>query len=559
MTRYGMANAHLEAWGPFGRGWTLKRFSLEVIGPQAFPVHAYPKAWSPGIEGAPIERDVVYLDVQNEADLAAYQGKLKDQIVIIGAPRSINLAFRASASRFADEDLARAAALPSGTPLSVTGITPQGRGGGGRAGAAGRGGRGGATASAPAAATAPAATTRAGEPQRPPVLATPGIGQRALAMAASEGAALILDCSSQGDSGIIFVASASVPAPGRGGGVATGGSPYSLNAPKIPPQATLATEDFDRIVRMIRLGVKVRMACNFQAEYTTDDPFAYNTIAEIPGTDLKDQIVMIGAHMDSWHSGTGATDNGAGVGGVMEAVRILTALKLQPRRTIRVALWTGEEQGLLGSAAYVREHFTTGAPAANRGAAGGRGRAGAPPTAPATASASAPAAAANGRGPEFEKLSVYFNLDNGGGKIRGIYAQGNDAGAVYFRKWLEPFADLGVRTVTLGTNAQTDHVSFDNAGLPGFGFLQDNLDYLTRTHHSSADVYDRLIADDMKVSSTILAAFLWTAANMDERFPRKPAGRGGAGGRGGRGAGPDAPASTPASNPADATPVSGGQ
>ncbi|HVT83397.1 MAG TPA: M20/M25/M40 family metallo-hydrolase, partial [Phycisphaerae bacterium] len=385
----------------------------------------------------------------------------------------------------------------------------------------------------------------------------------ALSLANSEGAALVLDCSGSslngqpGDSGIIFVAQASVPAPGRGTGVATGGNPWSVSAPKMPPQATLGTEDYDRIVRLCRQGVKVRMAANLQVEYTSDDTNSYNTIAEIPGTDLKDQIVMIGAHMDSWHSGTGATDNGAGVGCVMEAVRILTALHLQPRRTIRVALWSGEEQGLLGSAAYVREHF---AGAAAGGGRGGRGRgAGAGPADPATeaATALAPAAPATpaARGPEWEKLSCYFNLDNGGGRIRGIYGMGNEAAGPLFKKWFEPFADLGAHTVTLGMNGQTDHVSFDNAGLPGFGFIQDNLDYLTRTHHSSADVYDRLQTEDMKVSSTVMAAFLWDAANMDERFPRKPVapagGRGGpGGGRGGRGAsgagggGADQPAQT---------------
>ena len=232
----------------------------------------------------------------------------------------------------------------------------------------------------------------------------------------------------------------------------------------------------------------------------------YNTVAEIPGTDLKDEIVMVGAHMDSWHSGTGATDNGAGVAVAMEAVRILKALNLSPRRTIRIALWSGEEQGLLGSRAYVAQHF---------GQLGDGQQ------------ATALAALLDGRTlpvtpkPGYEKFQAYFNLDNGTGKIRGIYLQGNEAARPIFRSWLTPFRDMGAQTISIANTGGTDHQSFDAIGLPGFQFIQDEIEYDTRTHHSNQDVYDRIQADDMMQAATIMAAFLYNAATMNEKLPRK--------------------------------------
>ncbi len=243
----------------------------------------------------------------------------------------------------------------------------------------------------------------------------------------------------------------------------------------------------------------------------------YNTIAEIPGTDLKDEIVMLGGHMDSWHSGTGATDNGAGVSVAMEAVRIIQTLGLKPRRTIRIALWTGEEQGLLGSRAYVAQHFgkfETPTPIAPT-AGSGNGTNGNGST---TATAPAPKLITM---PDYEKFSSYFNLDNGTGKVRGVYLQGNESARALFRQWLAPFREMGAATLSISNTGGTDHLSFDAIGLPGFQFIQDEIEYDTRTHHSNQDVFDRIQGDDMKQASTIMAAFVYSAATRDEKLPRK--------------------------------------
>jgi len=266
----------------------------------------------------------------------------------------------------------------------------------------------------------------------------------------------------------------------------------------------------------------VKMTVDLSVAWQDADLMGYNTVAEIPGTDLKDEIVMLGGHMDSWHSGTGATDNAAGVSVAMEAVRIIQALGLKPRRTIRIALWSGEEQGLLGSRAYVAQHFgsmqnpaTSAAPAtggANTNGMGGGNGNGATPAAPSLATK-----------PDYEKLSAYFNLDNGTGKIRGVYLQGNEAVRPLFRQWLAPFKDMGATTLSISNTGGTDHLAFDAIGLPGFQFIQDEIEYDTRTHHSNQDVFDRIQADDMKQASTIMAAFVYQTAMRDEKLPRKAA------------------------------------
>jgi Zn-dependent M28 family amino/carboxypeptidase len=265
------------------------------------------------------------------------------------------------------------------------------------------------------------------------------------------------------------------------------------------PQMTMATEDYNRLVRMIRQGVKPQMTVNIQAQYHDDDLMGYNTIAEIPGTDpqLKDEIVMVGAHLDSWHSAGGATDNASGSAVAMEAARIILASGLKPRRTIRVALWSGEEQGLHGSREYVKQQFGEMKSAVQ----GQRGEL--------------------VKTPNYEKFSAYYNLDNGTGKIRGVYMQGNSAAAPIFKTWLEPFKDLGATTITLANTGGTDHLSFDRIGLPGFQFIQDEIEYSTRTHHSNQDTFDRIQADDMKQAATIMAAFAYQTAMMDEKLPRK--------------------------------------
>jgi hypothetical protein len=472
LTKWGLQNAHLEAWGPFGRGWTLKRFSAQVSEPLTIPLIAYPKAWSPALS-APLTAEVVYVDAKDEAELQRFKGKLKGAIVLTSKVREVKAHFEAMGTRRDEKDLLTLADAP-----------------------------------------VPAASARRGTPE-----------QRAAQFFAcqknrffhDEGAALLVDASRNGDGGTIFVQSASVPQPCLENPFAPGAprqiQAYDKTAPQIIPQLVLAVEHYNRIARMIEAGEKVRMTVDLAVEWQDKDPMGYNTVAEIPGTDLKDEIVMLGGHMDSWHAGTGATDNGAGVAVAMEAVRILQALNLKPRRTIRIALWTGEEQGLLGSKAYVAEHFgKMETPGANTSAS------------PATTASPAPSPAPSVlvAKPEYEKFSSYFNLDNGTGKIRGVYLQNNEWVRPLFRQWLIPFRDMGAATLSISNTGGTDHLSFDAIGLPGFQFIQDEIEYDSRTHHSNQDVFDRIQADDMKQAATIMAAFIYNAAMQNEKLPRKP-------------------------------------
>jgi hypothetical protein len=459
---WGLENAKLEAWGPFGRGWTLKRFSAQVTEPQAIPLIAYPKAWSPGLKSA-ITAPVIYLDVKDEAGLEAYRGRLKGAIVLMSAPREIKASFEPLGERLTEKDLLKLADAPDPSPRRRPPLTPEQR-------------------------------------------ATAMLNARKLQFAQEEGAALLVDAS-RGDGGTIFVQSASVPQPYLENPFDTRRiQPWDKSAPKMLPQVVVSSEQYNRMVRMLGQGVALKMHVDLAVEYQDKDLMGYNTVAEIPGTDLKDEIVMIGAHMDSWHSGTGATDNGAGVAVAMEAVRILKALNLQPRRTIRVALWSGEEQGLLGSRAYVTQHFGQLGDGTREAAMAALTEGKTLPVTP--------------KG-EYEKFQAYFNLDNGTGKIRGVYLQGNEAVRPIFRRWLAPFRDMGATTLSIANTSGTDHLSFDAIGLPGFQFIQDEIEYETRTHHSNQDVYDRIQAEDMMQAATIMAAFLYNAATMNERLPRK--------------------------------------
>jgi carboxypeptidase Q len=531
LTSWGLTNSHLEAWGPFGRGWSLKRFSAQVIEPQAIPLIAAPKAWTPGFD-QPITADVVYLDAKSESDLEKYKGKLKGAIVLASSVREVRARFEPFATRMMESNLLRLAnAGPSETrtfPFPSRALGTNAAPSTNDAGAGRVFGRAAAADSdsttTPSASTNVARAGAGGGPGQRTGGFTNSFQGRILSFLAKEQAALVVTPSSQGDGGTLFVAQASVPGAERRGtnssSTAARLSPWSTNAPVIPAQIAVAAEDYNRLVRMIQQGEKLKMAVDLQVQFHDDDLMAYNTIAEIPGSDLQDEVVMIGAHMDSWHSGTGATDNGAGVAATMEAVRILKTLDLQPRRTIRIGLWSGEEEGLLGSRAYVAKHFgyytniTNGVSVRSpRDESGGtrRARAGSTNAAPRKLV----------RQREYEKFSAYFNLDNGTGKIRGVYMQGNEAVRPLFRKWLQPFYDLGAETLTYGNTGGTDHQSFDGIGLPGFQFIQDPIDYFSRTHHSNADVFDRVQAEDMKQASTIMAAFLYHAATIDEKVPRK--------------------------------------
>jgi hypothetical protein len=484
MTKWGMQNAHLEAWGPFGRGWTLKRFSAEVVEPLNIPLIAYPKAWSPGTNG-PLSGEVVYLDATDAAGLEKYRGKLKGAIVMMAPIRKIDAHFEPQGTRLTEKELLALADAPD--PASA--------------------------------------------PQRPQFQATPEfisqfiLGLRKTKFIADEGAAMTLE-PGRGDGGTIFVQSATVPPASIPETLdpsalqsffRRGVSPYDRNAPRFPPQVVVSGEHYNRLLRMIQAGERVRMNVNLEVQFQDQDLMGYNTIAEIPGSDLKDEVVMLGGHMDSWHGGTGATDNAAGCAVAMEAARILMALNLKPRRTIRVALWSGEEQGLLGSRAYVKEHFGEIAQPTPQPTPPGAGE-GRPTT--------APTPAPRGRlvtKPAYDKFAGYFNLDNGTGKIRGVYLQGNEAIRPLFRSWLMPFRDLGAQTLSISNTGGTDHLAFDAIGLPGFQFIQDEVEYDTRTHHSNQDVFDRIQADDMKQAATIMAAFVYQAAMRDEKLPRKPA------------------------------------
>jgi len=520
MTKWGLQNAHLEAWGPFGRGWTLKHFSAQVVSPQDLPLIAYPKAWSPSVKVMPempsmpaakgkkpaatttapqpsstVTADVVFLDAKTEADLDKYKGTLKGKIVLVSQPVEVKALFDPLGRRQDEKSLlALANALPPGQ-------------GGGFGGGGGGGGRG------------------AGGQQLTPQQRQQQQFEQAVFtakrwnMLVDEGAAVVVDVSPRGTGGTIFVQSATV-APAIPKSVEemrtiTRLSPYDPKAEsKMVPQITVSVEQYNRMIRMIQQGEKLKMTVDLAVEYQDQDNMGYNTVAEIPGTDLKDEIVMLGGHMDSWHSGTGATDNGAGVAVAMEAVRILQRLGIKPRRTIRVALWTGEEEGLLGSRAYVKQHFGSleGGPGQFGGGGGGLGGGNANAT-PAKLTTL----------PDYEKFSGYFNLDNGTGKIRGIYLQGNRALRDLFTQWLMPFRDMGASTITISNTGGTDHQSFDGIGLPGFQFIQDEIEYDTRTHHSNQDVFDRIQADDMKQAATIMAAFVYNTAMRDEKLPRKPA------------------------------------
>ncbi|HWO00595.1 MAG TPA: M20/M25/M40 family metallo-hydrolase [Blastocatellia bacterium] len=465
---WGLQNAHLEAW-QFGRGWSLENFSAGMIKPYYVPLIAYPKAWSASTSGA-IRGTPVLFDAKTPADLDKFKGKLKGAIVLFSPLREVKAHFEPLGTRETNESLLKLANAEPPTP-----------GGGGRF----------------------ANFTAEQRAER-------DLQNKKWEMIYAEGAALVLE-PSRGDGGTVFVQGAvlsyppDVPADKRK-------TIRDKDAPPVIPQVVVAVEHYNRIIRMIAKGAPVELNINISARYYDQDLMSHNVIAEIPGTDLKDETVMLGAHFDSWHAGTGATDNGAGSAVCMEVVRILQALGLKPRRTIRIGLWSGEEQGLLGSRAYVAEHFGK--------RLGPEPRFGEPPPAGQPAAPSTPPQF--DLKPDHDKFAGYFNLDNGTGKIRGVYMQGNESVRPIFRAWLAPFKDMGASTLTISNTGGTDHQAFDGVGLPGFQFIQDEIEYDTRTHHSNMDVFDRIQEDDMKQAAVIMAAFVYETAIRDQKLPRKP-------------------------------------
>jgi hypothetical protein len=491
LAEFGLANVHEENWAPLGKGWSLKEFSASVTTPHPFPLIAYPSAWSPGVNDK--EADVVFLDVKSMEDFTKYTGKLKNKFVLISNPQDVRAPFEALARRTADSLLLRMA----------------------NADAQGGRRRGGLRGPFPRIVPANFDSLLQAVRQISPnidsatvaqMIADRTVGPRKLQFVQEQGALAVLTAG-RGDGGLLFVQQATVPQP-PDVPFNQRVSAYDADAPKILPQIVVAAEHYNRMVRMIQKGERVRVKVLLDVETTKADS-GFNIIAEIPGTDLKDEIVMIGGHFDSWHGGTGATDDATGSAACMEAMRILQKMVkeygFKPRRTIRIGLWGGEEQGLIGSAAYVTAHFgkmETDATAPMGGMFGGGG----------TLKTL----------PDHEKFSVYFNHDNGSGRLRGIYLQGNEAARQIFRTWLRVYDDPTAQTVSAQNTGGTDHQSFDRVNLPGFQFIQDPLDYETRTHHSNMDVYERVQPEDMKQAATIIATFAYQAAMRDAQFPRKP-------------------------------------
>ena len=454
MTSWGLTNVKLQPFGPFGRGWSNDKYYMMATTPGgSFAVIGHPQAWTSGTTGA-VSGDAVFATIETPADLETWKGKLKGKVLLATAMPDVPALFEAPAQRYSADQLA---ALE------------------GEVDAVGRGGRGG----------------RVGGPGR---AGGPGGGlsfaQTRTQFLKDEGVLAILT-PGRGTGGTVFVG---------------GGGSREANAPATVPGITVAVEHYGRILRTLQKNQPVTIDLDVKNTFY-DDTMSFNVMGEIAGTDKADEVVMLGAHFDSWHGGTGATDNAAGSAVMMEAMRILKQTGLPLRRTVRIGLWGGEEQGLIGSRQYVTETFADRATMAVK--------------------------------PAYGKFSSYFNVDNGTGAIRGVYLQGNEAAAPLFEAWMKPFNNLGMKTLTIRDTGGTDHQAFDAVGLPGFQFIQDPVEYSSRTHHSNMDTYERVQEEDMRKNAVIVASFVYHAANRDQLFPRKPqpkpapaaGGRGTAGGR----------------------------
>jgi hypothetical protein len=464
MQEWGLANVKMEKWGPFGRGWTATRFSAMMKEPEFQPLIGFQQPWSPGTNG-PVSGQAVMAVINGPEDLEKFKGKLKGKIVLSSAMHTSQLNEDALSHRLTDAELDAAATAPD-PAMGNPAMLPLGF-------------------SRPAAGRGPAAAPGRG--------GAAGRGANPRAFRAQLNKFLT-------DEGVLVVIS---PGNGPDGGTVMGSAAGSQNPDEaLPPPSVLVTnEHYNRIARLLEKNLPVTLEFDLGAKFT-DAGDSFNLVAEIPGTDPNAGFVMLGGHFDSWTGGTGATDNAAGAAVAMEAMRILKSLDLKMARTIRLGLWTAEEQGLLGSRAYVKEHFADSADMKPK--------------------------------PEHAKLAGYYNLDNGSGKVRGIYIQDNDQVRPIFESWVAPLKDLGVTTLTIRNTGSTDHMSFDGVGLPAFQFIQDPLEYGSRTHHSNMDVYDHLQSGDLEQASAVMAWFVYNTATRPEMLPRKPMPKPGAG-RGGRG------------------------
>jgi carboxypeptidase Q len=467
LTKIGLENAHLEDWGEFGLGWQQLNTWARMVTPDTAMLIVQATPWSPGTQG-PVTGDVTFVSIQTEKDMDQYKGKLAGKVVLFGAMREVPPVDKALFERYSDKELEDLAEFPV------------------------NGGDGGLT---------PEMQARLRDRMERLRLI-----DKIAQFFADEKVAAVIEPSRDGKNG-----------GGSGGtffddnGATLGRTPYLAEKRVKIPVVVAAIESYGRLYRLTQAHAPVSVEINVDTKFTGEHEHGFDTVAEIPGTDpkLKEQVVMVGGHLDSWIAGTGATDNGAGTIVAMEAVRILKALDVKPRRTIRIALWTGEEQGIFGSKGYCTIHFGSAAlstapdqlqlPEFMRRAVG-----------PLTVK------------PEQKLISAYFNVDNGTGKIRGVYTQGNAAIAPIFAQWIAPLKDLGLTTITNRNTGGTDHLSFDAVGIPGFQFIQDMLDYESRTHHSNEDVVERLQPSDLKQIATVEAIFLFNAAQRDQMLPRKP-------------------------------------
>ncbi len=450
LTEMGLSNAHLESWGPFGRGWANQYVNARMMSPDIVPLLAYAKAWTPGTNGV-VTGKCVRANIEKKEDFDKYRGKLAGMIVIFGPDAEVKPITELPYKRLNDDDLSKIG------EYQIPG-------------------------------------------ERPPFRMAEFMRRRQFTKDLNQFFA---------DEKVLAVIDHSRGSAGGGTVFVQSGGSYKPGETTTVPQLTMSSEHWSRISRLLDQKKDVTVELNVTNTFYDNDPMQYDTIAEIPGADKKDEVVMLGAHLDSWHSGTGATDNGAGTIVMMEAVRILKALDIKPRRTIRIGLWSGEEEGLLGSQGYVEQHF------------------GSRPHMDDPSMKDMPTLLRRDAGPvavkpEQAKIAGYFNVDNGTGKIRGVYLQENAAVAPIFEAWMKPFKDLGMTTLTMRNTGGTDHLSFDAVGIPGFQFIQDPVEYETRTHHSNMDVYDRLQPEDLKQAAVIVASFVYQTAMRDQMLPRKP-------------------------------------
>jgi carboxypeptidase Q len=462
LTKMGCVNAHLEDWGEFGMGWQQLNTWVRMTEPDTAVFLAQATPWSPSTNG-PVNGQAISVVIEDEKDLAKYKGKLSGKIVLLGPMRDVPVPDKPFFERYSDKDLRELESLPlNGRDADM-------------------------------------------EARIERYLKRTKLMSRVIPFLAEEKVAGVIvpsrDSDNGGGTGIIF----------DDNGAALGRTPYHRDTAVPFPVVVTQIESYGRVFRLLENHVPVSIEMNVETKFSGDHEHGFDTVAEIPGTDpqLKDEVVMVGGHLDSWIAGTGATDNGAGSVVAMEVMRILNAIEVKPRRTIRIALWSGEEQGLFGSKGYAAQHF------------------GSFPLSTTPEQMEMPEFLRKPAGPltlkpEQKLISAYFNVDNGTGKIRGIYTQGNAAVDHIFEQWMAPLKDLGVNTITNRNTGGTDHLSFDAVGIPGFQFIQDPMDYETRTHHSNMDTRERLQGADLKQIAVVEAIFVYNAAMRDQMIPRKP-------------------------------------